>query len=1134
MSVGEAPAPGVAATAPESERRLVSVLFADLVGFTAASEDRDPEDVREYLSRYFDVAREIIGRYGGTVEKFIGDAVMAIWGAPIANEDDAERAVRAGLDLVEAGPSLQVGSVGGLQLRVGVLTGEAAVTVGAQGEGMVAGDLVNTASRLQSAAAAGEVLVGEATLLAASDAITFEPAGDQTVKGKALPVAAWRAVRVVAGRKGMGRTTGIEPPFVGRDHELQLLKDLYHATARERRARLVSLVGIAGIGKSRLAWELEKYLDGLAQDVFWHQGRSPSYGDGVTFWALGEMVRRRAGLAEGDDEATTRAKVAATLAEYVADDDERHWIAPRILALLGLEEAPPGQREELFAAWRTFFERVADRGPVMMVFEDLHWADAGLLDFIESILEWSRGRPIFIVSLARPELIDRRPTWGAGQHHFTAIHLEPLADGTMIQLVEGMAAGLDASVVRRIVEQADGVPLYAVETFRMLLDSGRLEVTEGGFRATRKLDRLEIPANLQALIAARLDALPAADRALLQDASILGKTFTLAGLSGISGEAEPALESRLHGLIRRDILELDVDPRSPERGQYGFVQSVIREVAYGTLGRRERRARHLAAARFYEILDDDELAGILASHYVAAYEASPAGPEGEAVAAQARVTLRAAAERALALHSHDQAAALYRQTLTVTTDAAEQAAVTERLADAAYFGGHFEAAKSALAEAIAWYGGAGRTADEVRATTRLGAILLHEGAVPAALSTLEAAAARVEASGGVDDTVFAGLASELARAHWRSAEPPENVLPWAEKALIAAERLGLAPVIAESLNTKAGAMADVGRLQEALALMRGAVRFAEAHGLIEAELRARNNLLFLDLDDPADSLEGARQGLVTARRVGLRDWERQLVAVSLGTATHDLGDWAWCLAQADVFAGDEVPLGYRLGFAETRMAIAAYQGDLEGAFRQRNEIEAQLPAEGDPQSHFYHAFNAGLLRTLSGDPDAGYRTVMAALPTMSGTWAMSGHIVAGTHALLAGDEAALRVVREGWRSVGVRGRVADVSTTAFDAAIDVFEGRVAAGAAGFRSAIEVLDQLGFRVDRALMLTAAVGLLGVDEPYGRVAADQARALIAELGSPTMLALLEGAIERGPRASATSRAAAAPSASRVPSA
>ncbi len=444
-----------ASPAPEAERRLVSVLFADLVGFTAASEERDPEDVREFLSRYFETAREVIGRYGGTVEKFIGDAVMAVWGTPTANEDDAERAVRAALDLVDALPGLSVGSVGGLHLRAGVLTGEAAVTLGALGEGMVAGDLVNTAARLQAAAAPGEVLVGEATFRTASEAIAFEPAGDQAMKGKSLPVAAWRAVRVVAGRKGMGRAPGIEPPFVGREHELQLLKDLYHATARERRARLVSVIGIAGIGKSRLAWELEKYLDGLVETVWWHQGRSPAYGDGVTFWALGEMVRRRAGLAEDDDEATTREKVAAALHEHVPDEEERRWIAPRLHALLGFDEAPAGQREELFAAWRTFFERIADRGPVVLVFEDLHWADTGLMDFIESILEWSKGRPILIVSLARPELLDRRPTWGAGQRHFTAVHLEPLAAEAMTALVAGMAPGLPEAAVRRIVEPCE-------------------------------------------------------------------------------------------------------------------------------------------------------------------------------------------------------------------------------------------------------------------------------------------------------------------------------------------------------------------------------------------------------------------------------------------------------------------------------------------------------------------------------------------------------------------------------------------------------------------------------------------------------------------------------------------------------
>ena len=310
-----------------------------------------------------------------------------------------------------------------------------------------------------------------------------------------------------------------------------------------------------------------------------------------------------------------------------------------------------------------------------MVFEDLHWADSGQIDFIESILEWSKGRPILVVTLARPELLDRRPTWGAGQHHFTALHLEPLADAAMTELVAGMAPGLPEAAVRRIVGQADGIPLYAVETFRMLLDSGRLEAVEGGFRATGSLDKLDIPPTLHALIAARLDALAAEDRALLQSASVLGKTFTLQGLAAVSELPAEDVEPRLRAIIRRELIELDVDPRSPERGQYGFVQAVIREVAYGTLGAARAPGATPGRGALLRTLGDDELAGILASHYVDAYEASPEGPEAEAVAAQARVTLRGAAERAMALHSHEQAAALYRQALTVTADQAERAAI---------------------------------------------------------------------------------------------------------------------------------------------------------------------------------------------------------------------------------------------------------------------------------------------------------------------------------------------------------------------------------------------------------------------------------------------------------------------------
>ncbi|HLQ48225.1 MAG TPA: adenylate/guanylate cyclase domain-containing protein, partial [Candidatus Dormibacteraeota bacterium] len=342
----------------------MSVLFADLVGFTTLAEGRDPEETRELLTQYFSLAREVIDRYGGTVEKFIGDAVMAVWGAPVAREQDAELAVRAALELVGT-----VGTLGpSIQARAGVLTGEAAVTIGAVGQGMVAGDLVNTASRLQSAALPGSVLVGETTERAANQAIAFEPVGEQSLKGKAAPVPAWRALRVVAELGGKNRADRLEAPFVGRDDELRLLKDLFHATGRDKRPRLVSVMGPGGIGKSRLAWEFLKYVGGLLDDTYWHSGRSPAYGQGITFWSVGEMVRRRAGLLETDDEATTRQKVADTVARWVRADDERRWVETALLALLGLEQPPSGGRDELFAAWRTFFERIAASGTTVLLF----------------------------------------------------------------------------------------------------------------------------------------------------------------------------------------------------------------------------------------------------------------------------------------------------------------------------------------------------------------------------------------------------------------------------------------------------------------------------------------------------------------------------------------------------------------------------------------------------------------------------------------------------------------------------------------------------------------------------------------------------------------------------------------------
>ena len=393
----------------------------------------------------------MIDRYGGTVEKFIGDAVMAVWGAPVAREDDAERAVRAALDLVDAveGMAAEAG-VAELRLRTGVLTGEAAVALAAEGQGLVTGDLVNTASRIQSAAEPGTVLVGDATKRASEAAITYADAGRRELKGKSEPVQLWRALRVAAQRRGEGRAAGLEAPFVGRASELRLVKEIFHASADESRARLVSVLGVAGIGKSRLSWEFEKYVDGLADDVWWHRGRCLSYGDGVAFWALAEMVRSRAKIME--DEATTDAteKLRAVLELHVPDPEERAWIEPRLQHLLGLTDRTAPDREDLFSAWRRFFERLAGQGPLVMVFEDIHWADEGLVAFVEYLLDWGRHHPIFVLTLTRPEVADRHPGFPGTTRNATTLPLEPLHDDEMDELLSGLVPDLPEDVRARL------------------------------------------------------------------------------------------------------------------------------------------------------------------------------------------------------------------------------------------------------------------------------------------------------------------------------------------------------------------------------------------------------------------------------------------------------------------------------------------------------------------------------------------------------------------------------------------------------------------------------------------------------------------------------------------------------------
>jgi len=1107
-AAGSTAGPAAAAEPPATERRLVSVLFADLVGFTTLSEGRDAEDVRALLDRYFATCREIIERYGGTIEKFIGDAVMAVWGTPIAQEDDAERAVRSALDLVDAVTQLGASAnVPELALRAGVQTGEAVVTIGATGMGMVAGDLVNTASRLQSVAAPGDVLVGEGTRRAADNAIVFEAAGDQELKGKALPVSAFRALRVVAQRGGVGRSEGLEPPFVGRDAELRLIKDFYHATARERGPRLVSVIGQAGIGKSRLAWEFLKYIDGVTEVVHWHQGRSPAYGEGISFWALGEMVRMRIGVGEGADPETTRQALAAALDEYVADADARRTLVDPLLHLLGIGDSGGRERGQLFVAWRAFFERIAEQGPVVMVFEDLQWADEGLLDFIEELVTWSRGHSIYVITLARAELLDRRPTWGAGQRSFTSLNLSPLSDEDVRELLDGLVPGLPPAFRDEIVARAEGIPLYAVETVRMLLNDGRLARHGERFELVGAIERIDVPESLQALIAARIDALPPAERSLVQDASVLGLSFTLAAVQAVTRSAADQVEPMLANLLQRELLIVDADPRSPERGQFRFVQGLLREVAYGTLSRDDRRSRHLSAARYLETLGDDEQAGVLAQHYVDAYQAHPDGPEGQAVAAQARVALRGAAQRASELGSNRLAHGYLVTALSVTHEPEEQLDAVEQARDAASRAGMLDAAAQHGERAVALAGQLGRDERRRRNVARLADILL-EGHLQRAQDLLTAVLD--EPGVGPDTPGYAEVAAVLAKAAMRSLDDRRAVAS-ADSALPVAAEHGSAEVTLDILVTRAVALANLGRTVEAIAILTGARDLARRSNMPQVASRSAINLSYtLAVDDPAAAFEVSRTAMLEAVAAG----DIMSIRYLLGNATAaalEIGEWDWALARLDEYDPLMIEPADRLWTEQQRGYFQASRGTDIGEIAMRLYQHSRVV--DDPQYRVIGAELILLHRLFRRD----WAGVMAVADELAGDG------IAGAASAFYGVLAALRAgdASEARRFLDIHagsqgGRVQEITAGIGWGGVAMLEGRPADARAAYAEAQRLAREGGYRLWLAQADLDIVRFGAMEEAERRQAADEAREIFTALRATEYLDQLDEALEAAPMA------------------
>ena len=658
-------------SSPRRERKVVTVVFCDLVGFTSRAESLDPEDVEAFLRPYHERVRAELERHGGTVEKFIGDAVMALFGAPTAHEDDPERATRAALAIRDF--ALEEG----LELRVGITTGEALISLDARpdaGEGMASGDVVNTAARLQSAAPVNGVIVDETTYRATRSAIDYGNAAAVEAKGKAEPVPVWTAGAARA-RFGVDVAHDARSELIGRDRELGVIRDAFERARHERTPQLLTLVGVPGIGKSRLVYEL--FTQVIVPDpdlITWRQGRCLAYGDGITLWALGEIVKAQAGVLEQDTPEEIAAKVSRMVEDTLAGTGDEARVETHLLALVGLAgEAQLGgdRRNEAFAAWRRFLEGLAEQRPLVLVVEDIHWADESLLDFVDELVDWVTDVPLLVVATARPELLERRPGWGGGKLNATTLALSPLSDDQTAELLGKLLGSpvLDAGAQQTLLERAGGNPLYAEQFVELYVEQGSTQ-------------ELALPETLQGIIAARLDGLPESEKGLLQDAAVVGKVFWASAI----GQDPDAATASLHSLERKGFVRRQRRSSLEGESEFAFAHALVRDVSYGQIPRADRALRHRAVAEWIETLGrPEDHAEMLAYHWRSALELVRAsGSDDDGLAEKTRVALRDAGDRAYALNSFKAAAANYDDALELWPDDPDRPDVLFRLARALY------------------------------------------------------------------------------------------------------------------------------------------------------------------------------------------------------------------------------------------------------------------------------------------------------------------------------------------------------------------------------------------------------------------------------------------------------------------
>jgi class 3 adenylate cyclase/tetratricopeptide (TPR) repeat protein len=939
----------------------VTVLFCDMVGFTAASDRADPEDVRARLRPYHARLRSEIERFGGTVEKFIGDAVMAVYGAPMAHEDDAERAVRSGLRIIEAIAEMNEADPGlGLQVRIGINTGEAVVALGTrpeQGESIVAGDVVNTAARLQQVAPVGATAVGEVTYRTTRDAIEYEPLDPVTVKGKAEPLPIWHAT---AAKARLGAEADLRPttPFIGRGGDLALLRQTYDRAVRESGAQLVTLTGEPGVGKSRLLSEFRTSLDAEPELISWRQGRCLPYGEGITFWALGEILKSQSGILESDSPEQATEKLEAVIPRAIEDPSDREWMQGRLAPLVGArtpEAAGTVERGEYFTAWRRFLEALASEHPLVLVFDDLHWADDPMLDFVEHLVDWSTGVPLLVIAVGRPELYEQRAGWGGGKRNSASIALGPLSQEETARLITALLeeAVLPAETQAVLLERAGGNPLYAEEFARMLIDRGIIQ-RRGRVMALARGVEISVPETVQALIAARLDTLTLDRKSLLFDAAVVGKVFWAGALAAM-GSADPiAVEEGLHELARKELVRPSRTSSVKDQAEYSFWHLLVRDVAYGMIPRASRAAKHRAAAEWIERMSGERVADaaeLVAHHYVQALELARASrtDHTEELEQAARKFLVLAGDRAMQLDM-GRAETYYRQALEILgRDDPERAVVLTKAAESTFLSGNMVEAERDYDEAIGALRAQGNALAAADAMVSL--TLLHgfRGRTALARRLMEELVEMLERE--PPGPQLARAYGQIARDNWLSGRA-EEATEWASKALKLAEDLGIREVAVMARQVRGGSrceLGDAGGLDD----LRRALELSLEYGLGIETVRGHINLgeQIWYIEGPARGLELMQAGIDFGERRGITSpvmWTKGQALWLL----FELGEWEQLLNSADeLIAWDRLHGGSYFGVwaLTARAQILALRGQLGEATELEGEYLPRAREIGDPQ-----------------------------------------------------------------------------------------------------------------------------------------------------------------------------------------